>query len=51
MATDQRKPDKSSPCASETPVHMLAEKKVKPSMIKNIAAKPLRADAGTASSE
>ena len=43
------KPFRSSPLARSTPVHMLAEKNVNPSMMKNMGQKPLRALAGTRS--
>ena len=43
MIMEMIKPPKSSPSASSLPTHMLAEKKVKPSMIMNIVTMPRRA--------
>lgn len=45
------KPDRSSPLPSFAPTLMLAEKNVKPSMMKNIGMNALRADFGTLSRE
>ncbi len=45
------KPDRSRPFPRLAPTLMLAEKKVKPSIMKNIGQKPFRALEGTLSSE
>jgi len=51
MMHAQMKPERSRPLPSLAPTLMLALKKVKPTITKNMFQKPLRADSGTASRE